>query len=775
MDSGVLRGRIQESFLAINVSSSTGRTLSAVEALVKTIRFTGTLAQDITIRVPVTPSSGGGPGSAGYTGTFENQTVGGYTVTIAPITGGSVDIPSGAAVTCFYDGTDFIGAAAAAATALPATIGDAVTYIPIEILDPVIGDAIFYDGSVFTNQPSGGGGQVVITVNGNVILDAEQAAAANIELRAGSVAVPFSVTFPDASDGKAWIVENTTGQPCTLIGNDGSQSFLVNNARCQVLWDGATLMRQWLSTPTHFNYAGSSPITFTTWDEVDADYIEFSPVAGNVTVNWPNGGSLGKRGRRQTIKNDHTSSYIDVKTNGAGADKTTRLLPGETASFIIDDSGALVPDWTRAFERRVAITHDNTATYTVLHPDFLAKVLVIGGSLTLTRNLVLPTVSHHSWLIRNATGQNLVVKTAAGGGVTVVDGNTAWLGCDGTDIVALAQPAAAVPLLAQANLTRLIMGNIADWLATGNFSGMRLDVQGDVPTLYMDAKNGASPFRMVPPTSGVQYGTAATDLQAWHDGTPSVQMVPAGATTTKLVDSLLTQMSVRGLIGKYVSPYNASAYYIFDSRTLTGAHNDPIGSLTDVSGNSRTPTAAGGNRGTLQVTSNTSPNGSQLVRFDGVDDTYTITTTDIPTTSGVMFTFGVNIRAKGAAQVIWADDTDQRPQLIPEGGTSKYAFRDENGGYDLSGAFAAGWQVLQYVFRPPTGGTGICEVYRNGVSKGTHVWQWNEATPTGWRVSGNGAGNVMADMDLGCIIITPGNVSDATRLGLAGWVNSNFG
>ena len=57
-------------------------------------------------------------------------------------------------------------------------------------------------------------------------------------------------------------------------------------------------------------------------------------------------------------------------------------------------------------------------------------------SLTLTRDIIVPT-STKSYLVKNATtgGQSLRVKTSAGTGITVPNGKTTFLLCDGTNVV----------------------------------------------------------------------------------------------------------------------------------------------------------------------------------------------------------------------------------------------------------------------------------------------------------------------------------------------------
>jgi hypothetical protein len=63
-------------------------------------------------------------------------------------------------------------------------------------------------------------------------------------------------------------------------------------------------------------------------------------------------------------------------------------------------------------------------------------ILNISGTLTATRNVICPTVSK-LYFVRNATtgGQSIVIKTASGSGITVPNGATAAVFCDGTNVV----------------------------------------------------------------------------------------------------------------------------------------------------------------------------------------------------------------------------------------------------------------------------------------------------------------------------------------------------
>lgn len=68
-------------------------------------------------------------------------------------------------------------------------------------------------------------------------------------------------------------------------------------------------------------------------------------------------------------------------------------------------------------------------------------VLVMAGTLSATRNVIVPT-SNKFYAVRNATtgGQSILVKTSGGTGVTLANGFTQLMYCDGTNVVLASIP-----------------------------------------------------------------------------------------------------------------------------------------------------------------------------------------------------------------------------------------------------------------------------------------------------------------------------------------------
>jgi hypothetical protein len=82
----------------------------------------------------------------------------------------------------------------------------------------------------------------------------------------------------------------------------------------------------------------------------------------------------------------------------------------------------------------------STADYTLSDNDGSTAearymVLGVGGTTGGPTNVIVPTRSK-VYLLSNTTGDDIVVKTAAGTGPTIVDGEAQWVFCDGTNVLA---------------------------------------------------------------------------------------------------------------------------------------------------------------------------------------------------------------------------------------------------------------------------------------------------------------------------------------------------
>ena len=137
----------------------------------------------------------------------------------------------------------------------------------------------------------------------------------------------------------------------------------------------------------------------------------------------------------------------------------------------------------------------------------------VGGGLTTTRNLVVPTINK-TYVVENNTtgGQSIVVKTSAGTGVTVPNGKRVALYVDGTNVVAAFNHLS----------TALSLGDTLSVAGTSSLAATTvsstLGVTGDTALSTLSA------------TGNVTFsGTGATKLQAGttvqRPGTPADGMI----------------------------------------------------------------------------------------------------------------------------------------------------------------------------------------------------------------------------------------------------------
>lgn len=118
-----------------------------------------------------------------------------------------------------------------------------------------------------------------------------------------------------------------------------------------------------------------------------------------------------------------------------------KIATGEQSGTWGTTTNAQYDLWEDAIAGTSAITHDDTANYTLSANNGLADesrnmFLNIGGTLTAARNAVVPTVSK-LYFVRNSTagGFAVTVKTSAGTGISVANGDYMVLYCDGTNVV----------------------------------------------------------------------------------------------------------------------------------------------------------------------------------------------------------------------------------------------------------------------------------------------------------------------------------------------------
>lgn len=121
--------------------------------------------------------------------------------------------------------------------------------------------------------------------------------------------------------------------------------------------------------------------------------------------------------------------------------KLILLALGESAYGAFADWGAVTNDNLSNLEEAISSREDitiNIADVTMTDAQARAIYLNLTGAMTGNRNLIVPTREKLYFVSNLTTGDfDLVVKTAAGTGVTLKNGQALFVYCDGTNVIAI--------------------------------------------------------------------------------------------------------------------------------------------------------------------------------------------------------------------------------------------------------------------------------------------------------------------------------------------------
>jgi hypothetical protein len=242
-------------------------------------------------------------------------------------------------------------------------------------------------------------------------------------------------------------------------------------------------------------------------------------------------------------------------------------------------------------------------------------------SLTATRNVIAPTVNK-AYIVKNGTtgSQSLVIKTASGTGITVPNGSTTLVYCDGTNIVSAAS---YFPTLTIATALGIASGGTGlSALGTGVQTALGQNVTGSGGIVL------ATSPTLVTPILGVATATSVNKI--------AVTAPATGATLTLADNSTFT---TSGAFSTTLTFTGTTSLTFPTSGTVTALGNTTTGSGSIVLATSPTLTTP-----TLGVASATSVNklaitapatGSTLTITDGktlsVSNTLTLAGTDSTT------------------------------------------------------------------------------------------------------------------------------------------------
>lgn len=179
-------------------------------------------------------------------------------------------------------------------------------------------------------------------------------------------------------------------------------------------------------------------------------------------------------------------------------------------------------------------------------------VIIMTGSLSATRNVIVPPVDK-VYIVRNLTtgGQSIVVKTSSGSGVTVANAATAIVYCDATNVFAAsAQIDTATNTIVvnvTGNLTGNVTGNVTGNLTgnvTGNASGTAANVTGTVA--IANGGTGATTAA----AARTALGATATGSALFTATDPAAARTTLGAAATGAIGSSGVTMNTARLLGR---------------------------------------------------------------------------------------------------------------------------------------------------------------------------------------------------------------------------------
>jgi hypothetical protein len=137
------------------------------------------------------------------------------------------------------------------------------------------------------------------------------------------------------------------------------------------------------------------------------------------------------------------TNYIEVNVLGAVSSNTTGFTERRAPLYKVTTGSTTITNYEdhrsatlfdRVFYSRVVIPlSDADVTFTVAHA--LCHSIELTGNLTAPRNVIVPTIERQYLIYANTTNaQGIVIKTAAGTGVTLSDGQRRFVECDGVNV-----------------------------------------------------------------------------------------------------------------------------------------------------------------------------------------------------------------------------------------------------------------------------------------------------------------------------------------------------
>lgn len=384
---------------------------------------------------------------------------------------------------------------------------------------------IFGGGTVYPAEPT----YLSLTFSSNVILqwpieqavDGDDIAAKIIDLHPSGAGL--SVSFGDArqvSTGYTATFANRETDTVTIKDQGGNTILTVASGLVWTTYlsDNSTANGTWrtfqqgasTSSATAASLAGAGlkaiSTTLNTKMAPTTQAVDYSIVnADRATVQqWTGGTGTFTLPDPATVGSDW---YVGIKNAGTGSltlspsagtidGSGSLILATDDSTFIYSDGSNL---FTVGFGQEVNSVFDfiqinvaGTGDFTLSGSQVNRIAYRFTGLLTGNRNIIVPASVQQYWVDNETTGAfTLTVKTLAGAGVTIEQGNRSILYCDGTDVVNAETVLVSTPVTVVqggTGLTSISQGDLIYGSASNVFSALAKDAVG---TKYL-SNTGAS-------------------------------------------------------------------------------------------------------------------------------------------------------------------------------------------------------------------------------------------------------------------------------------------
>lgn len=260
------------------------------------------------------------------------------------------------------------------------------------------------------------------------------------------------------------------------------------------------------------------------------------------------------------------TNYIEVNPDtGVVSKNNSAFTPGYIPLYSVVCGTSTVTSWTDhrgptllASMLQKTLTDANT---TLTQAESENSVLAFTGTLTATRNIVLPLVGKRQWFVSNGTGQSLQLIGATGTGTTITAGSSGNVYSDGTNIGSLAASAGSAIVIKDEGTTLTSAPTSIDFVGTGiaaTNTGGAVTVTVNTPTAITVKDEGTTLTSALASVDFTGAGVTATNT----GGAVTVNIPGSGAAAVTIKDegtSLTTSLTSMNFVGAGVTATNSGS------------------------------------------------------------------------------------------------------------------------------------------------------------------------------------------------------------------------